>query len=110
MMNNGHKFNVVGIKEDFSILKCEQCEQFFIILNTAILDVSYCDMMNFKTALIETIRNFDDDYCMKYLVSVSGFKKIQLYLSHKEITSLIELIKEVSIILETNSILLNLNQ
>jgi len=110
MINAGHRLNVVTIKDDFSVLQCGECRKYFIILQNVILDVNETELYDFKKALIDTLANNPDDYLAKFLISVSGFKKMQLYLSYNEITSLIDLIKEASIILETNSILTKLNK
>jgi len=79
-------------------------------VKSVILDITYEELLAFKQALKETLDTNQDEYLAKFLLSVSGFKKMQLYLSYNEITSLIDLIKEASIILETNSLLTKLNK
>lgn len=105
--NSNHKYNVIAIKQDYSLLQCESCGRYFIFVNNAVIDIIHPELLDLKKSLKEIVENNPPDYTTKFLVSVSGFKKMQLCLSYSELNTMIELIQESLIILEAKSILSN---
>ena len=104
-VNSSHRYNVIAIKRDYSLLQCESCGRYFIFVNNAVIDIVHTELLDLKNSLQEIAYNNPNDFSTKFLVSVSGFKKIQLCLSFNELNTMIELIQESLIILEAKNIL-----